>query len=139
MTTFSLMLKIYDWLRLFDSLSFYLKLIGWTIYEATPLLTFCFIALPMFGLPMIMLNFYTLSDDQEDIVGSGIRQAIAATINDQYQNTIGNYYVSGFEDHHRNGLVYIFFILSTAFSQILMLNMLIAVMGDTFDQVTEQK
>ena len=52
---------------------------------------------------------------------------------------IGNYYVNGFEDHHRNGLVYIFFFLSTAFAQILMLNMLIAVMGDTFDQVTEQK
>ena len=36
-------------------------------------------------------------------------------------------------------MLFIFFVLATFFSQITMLNLLIAIMGDTFDRITQDR
>ncbi len=41
--------------------------------------------------------------------------------------------------HPADVLIYIYFILATLFTQIMFLNMLIAIMGETFGRVTEAK
>ena len=47
--------------------------------------------------------------------------------------------MDGFDDHPEMALVYFFFTLATFFTQITFLNMLIAIMGDTFGRVIENK
>ena len=47
--------------------------------------------------------------------------------------------MDGFENHPQEWLCWIFFFTATAFTQITMLNMLIAIMGDTYDKVTEKR
>ena len=47
--------------------------------------------------------------------------------------------MDGFDDHPEMSLVYLFFTLATFFTQITFLNMLIAIMGDTFGRVIENK
>ena len=51
-----------------------------------------------------------------------------------WENIIGNF--TGGPD---SSLCYIFFVLATFITQITMFNMLIAIMGDTFDKVTEHR
>lgn len=50
--------------------------------------------------------------------------------------SIGEYSIDGF-DGPQEQLCYIFFFLATFFSQIVALNLLIAIMGDTYAKVSE--
>ena len=47
--------------------------------------------------------------------------------------------LEGYENHPQSLLVWIFFIVTTFVTQITMLNMLVAIMGNTFDNVIERK
>ena len=47
--------------------------------------------------------------------------------------------MDNFGDHPQKMLVYVLFVLATFISQLTMLNMLIAIMGDSFDKVIENK
>ena len=57
----------------------------------------------------------------------------------QYKIVIGDYNYANFKDKPQAEMCYIFFIFSTFISQVTMLNMLIAIMGDTFERVIENK
>ena len=52
---------------------------------------------------------------------------------------LGDYSTDGFEDHSNLILCYFIFIVSTFITQITFLNMLVAIMGDTFDRVISQR
>ncbi len=52
----------------------------------------------------------------------------------EWENTRGN-----FAEGLQTRLIYVFFFLATFVSLITMLNMLIAIMGDTFDRMMENK
>lgn len=52
---------------------------------------------------------------------------------------LGEFQMDGFEKNINLFLCYMIFIISTIFSQITLLNMLIAIMGDTFDRVQEKR
>jgi len=47
--------------------------------------------------------------------------------------------MDNFGNHPQTGLAYLFFVLATFFSCVTMLNMLIAIMGDSFSRVMENK
>ena len=52
---------------------------------------------------------------------------------------LGDWDNENFDEGHQMALIYIFFSLSTFFSIILMLNMLIAIMGDTYERIIENR
>ena len=54
--TFSMILKMYDWMRLFEATSFYILLIGETMNDIAAFMLLLGIALTMFGVPMMMLD-----------------------------------------------------------------------------------
>ena len=57
----------------------------------------------------------------------------------QYYLSLGEFDADNFKDHPHKLLCFFFFIYATLFTQITMLNMLIAIMSDTFEMVTENK
>ena len=52
---------------------------------------------------------------------------------------IGEYNTDGYEDHVTRALCYALFLITVVISQITFLNMLIAIMSDTFEKVIEQR
>merc|ERR1719350_2470808 len=52
---------------------------------------------------------------------------------------IGEYNTTGFEKHSSPALCYALFVITVIISQITFLNMLIAIMSDTFEKVIEQR
>ena len=52
---------------------------------------------------------------------------------------IGLYNVASFSEQPDANLCFLFFVLAAFFTQIIMLNMLIANMGDTFERVIENR
>ena len=57
-----LTLKIYDWLRLFETTSFFILLIGRTFIDIGPFMIFFAVALIAFGLPMSILDLNRSED-----------------------------------------------------------------------------
>ena len=59
----SLLIKVYDWLRLFENTGFYILLLEETIRDVISFLILIITALLMFGMPMIMLNLNSGEDE----------------------------------------------------------------------------
>ena len=57
----------------------------------------------------------------------------------QYMLALGEFQTDGFDNHPNKALCYVLFCFATLFTQIVFLNMLIAIMGNTFDGVMERR
>ena len=59
----TLMLKVFDWLRLFEKTAFYILLVEVTLKDVSSFLILLVTALMMFGVPMVMLNLNRDNDN----------------------------------------------------------------------------
>ena len=91
-----------------------------------------------FGFTMYVLQL-NVEEGKEDIITPTFNHFIIDSIYNQYMIAIGEFNMDGFDDHPEKLLCYILFLLSTFFTQITFLNILIAIMGDTFGRVIENK
>ena len=133
-----LMLKIYDWLRLFEKTSFYVKLVELTLEGVGWFMILFTVALVGFGLPMSMLDM-NRSEDTHLIIPIFGWWFIDALYN-QYLLSLGEFSsLDSAEGNPQAQLVLSFFVAATFFSSVTMLNMLIAIMGDSFDYAQENK
>ena len=62
-SSFSMFVKAYDWLRLFDQTSYYIRLLNETLKDIMSFILLIFLGLMMFGIPLSLLN---LNRSQED-------------------------------------------------------------------------
>ena len=92
------------------------------------------------GIAMYMqhLNADPSVPDSDIIIPVFGNHLIDAALN-QFNLMIGEYHTAGFTSHTSPALCYILFILTVIISQITFLNMLIAIMGDTFEKVIEKR
>lgn len=56
-----------------------------------------------------------------------------------YLTGLGEFDTDAYDDHPNRILLWVYFMISTVLLQIVLLNLLIAIMGDTFDRVQEMK
>jgi len=56
-----------------------------------------------------------------------------------YTQSLGDYNFDMFNDHPQGWLYWFFFYMSTIFIQITLLNLIIAIMGDSFERIVEVK
>ena len=80
--SFCVIAKTYDWLKLFEGTAFYILLIERTVYSIKDFLTPFWIALVMFGMPMVILK-----PSDADNAGNTTRLDFYAPVNamlDQY-------------------------------------------------------
>ena len=66
-------------------------------------------------------------------------QFIIDVIFNQYMLSLGEFTMDGYDDHPEMVLCYFFFLGATFVTAITFLNMLIAIMGDTFGRVYENR
>ena len=71
----------------------------------------------------------------ENLTGYFILDALM----NQYFLALGEFHLENFSDHPHAFLVYFFFVMATLFTQVTILNMIIAIMGDTFDKATDER
>ena len=63
-----LILKVYDWLRLFETTSFYMQLVYLTVSNIFSFMILFLIALLMFGIPISMINMGRSQEDNSTLV-----------------------------------------------------------------------
>lgn len=105
------MVKCYDWLRLFESTSFYILLIGETLNDIKPFMILLAVTLLTFGIPMVLLNLNRGEDNAiiEPIFGFWLLDLIM----NQYLLALGEFNMDNFSDNDNSALCYLFFILAT--------------------------
>ena len=131
-------IKVLDWCKLFQPTSFFIKLIVETIVDIRYFVIIFIVALMMFGVPMYILNLNRGADDMvvdETFGGIWILNAFY----NQYMLSLGEFAIDNFAEGGQTYLCYFFFLCATFLTQITFLNMLIALMGDTFSKVMESQ
>ena len=117
---FYMIFKIFDYCRICEVFAFYVKLISQTIVDLIPFLLLFLVALIMFTTPRYIIN---LSWDTP--------MAALEKLQQQYAEAYGEYADPEFDEPYFP-LYNVLFLLSTILVTLIMLNMLIAIMSDTF-------
>ena len=134
-------LKAFYLMRLFESTSFFVRLVFETFKDIFYGLLVFLVILMMFGNVLIVLSqdrdafFHRyFEEDESDYINAFLNM---------YEITLGTWtYDAIFEENKNDSVMkftWLIFVLSTLITQIIFLNMLIAIMGDTYDRVTESK
>ena len=79
------------------------------------------------------------SVEESDIIEPALGNLLIDSTLNQFNLMIGEYKTEGFTKHPNPALCYALFIITVVISQITFLNMLIAIMSDTFEKVIEQR
>ena len=135
---FLLWLKVFDWFRLFEPTSFYYKLVVATFIDIKEFMILFITALCMVGSSMYILEM-SRDKSHSEIITSLASHFLLDAIYNQYLLALGPEAGEGFDDHPNALLLYLFFIFASFFLTIVFLNMLIAIMGNTFSFVIERK
>ena len=110
-----------------------------TIFDIRYIGLIIFIILVYIGSAMYMLQLNVGFGDESDIIEPTFDLSIIDATLNQYMLVLGEFNMDGFKNHVNNGICYMIFLGSTFITQITFLNMLIAIMGDTFDRVISQR
>ena len=127
--------KLFDWLRMFNKTSFYISLILTTVRDILPFFAIFPIFLFAFGSAMFILD---TNGDSANVLGEYGENYLFNIFMNQYLLSLG--YFDSLEQYKissQNEICFIFFVLASFFSTVTALNMIIAIMSDTFTKVTE--
>ena len=130
---FFMWVKVFYWMRLYKNTAYYVKLITQTLADIK---TFCFLVFIIwfaFANLFYMLNIGHNKDDQVLIEYTGI--AYVDSIIAIYQFALGDFQYDGFINSDYVYLLWILFPICTFLMIIVFLNMIIAIMGHTFEDV----
>ena len=145
MTTVAILLmwvKGLLWLRLFSTTSFYIRLISETMKDITYFMIILLIFLIMFANCLYILDLYRAKEAPDLLLVETYFEGwdTINTLFNQYLLALGEFGMDNFKEGSPNLVIVIsLFIVATFLTQITILNMLIAIMGDTFGKVTEIK
>lgn len=137
---FLLYIKFFYWLRLFDSTAAFIRMLKEIIVDIVPFLTFLVVCIAMFA------NTFLIFDQSRRLQGRFDERIIEEAFGIPWIDAFVRSYLVGlgeFGMENFNGeggtLIWMFFLLATFITQLLFMNLLIAIMGDTFDRVQDMK
>ena len=127
-----------NWLRVFESTVIYIRLIKQTIIDMLPFFFLYLVVTIMFSFAVLILNLTRIEQKSlydDEIFGSSYLNSFLS----QYLLTLGEFGLDNYSKatEQNSGIDWFFFIGATFFGQLVILNMLIAIMANTFDKVFE--
>lgn len=108
-----------------------------TLKDIFSFLALILTALAMFGVPMVILNLNR--NEETQVIQKVFDLWFIDMLLNQYLMALGEFDTESYANEPQAWLCYLFFFFATFFTMIVMLNMLIAIMGDTFSKVMENK
>ena len=129
------------WLRLFENYVLFIQLIKQTVRDMMTFLSLYVIIMVIFSSVMYTLNLFR-DEDKDSLYDDEIfSDTYSNVLFSQFIQSLGEFNLDNFskKSDSDSGYDWTFFILSTLFVNLVIFNMLIAIMGDTFDRVFENK
>ena len=134
-------LKVFYWMRLFPSLAYYVNLIKQTIADIKNFLLMCLIILCAFANFFYVLDLNFSSEKGESDTSYfdtyyGFKP-LDSILSIYEMGVLGNYDVTLYRKGYDKNCANAMFFFATFMITVVFMNMLIAIMGDTFGQVLE--
>ena len=105
-------IKVFDWFRIFDHTSFYIKLLMMTIQDILPFFIIFPVFLMTFGTALLILS--TNRDGADMLVDKYTENWIANALINQYLLALGEFDgLEKFKGHNQSWMIYILFFLAT--------------------------
>jgi hypothetical protein len=134
---FFMWIKIFYWMRLFQSLAYYVKLIYQTISDISAFMLMVLIILTSFGCFLYVCN-RNLTGRKATYLGVYFGNEFVDSILSIYMiGALGNFSPSRFRTGYGSHFVMFMFLMSTFFVSVIFMNMLISIMGNTFGMVQD--
>ena len=92
--SWALLMKVFDWLRLFEPTAFYIKLVQETLWDIKAFLILIVTALATFGIPMIILNLKL--DEESQVVDEVFGFWLVNMLLNQYLLALGEFSLDNF-------------------------------------------
>lgn len=124
-------------MRLFQPTSAFIRMLSDIISDSKAFLIMMFICIGMFSNAFILLNQNRMKNGLEAVTGTAFGWGPFDTIVQVYLLGLGEFGVEG--DGSGTTIAWFLYISATVVLQLVFMNMLIAIMGDTFDRVSEIK
>ena len=132
--TFFMWFKFLYFLRIFNSTGYLIRMIFEVVKDMRSFFLILFITIAAFGDSFVRISKANVYSDDADInkqFTTGFVDSVIYT----YRMILGDFDTSNFGDV-ATGVVYLLFILCTLFNMIVMLNLLIAIISDSYARVT---
>ena len=130
-----LWVKFFYFLRIFGPTAAFIRMITEVVKDMA---IFSFIFL--LGIFTFASAFFMLDGANTDHIKHRVAgKDFFSTIIFVYTNSLGDLSLDGFDQSEHTAALYTFWLMITIAIQIILLNLLIAIMGDTFDKVQEKK
>ena len=107
-----MILKVFNWLKLFEQTSFFILLLEQTLKDINIFIILIFLALLMFGVPMVILNQNRVKEDSSIMYNPFDLWVFDMLIN-QYLLALGDWNLDGFANGPQTSLCFIFFAMAT--------------------------
>ena len=123
------------WIRFFESMSHYFHMIIVTFEDILEFLGIQALFMCMFGFSLFYLSLGKVHYDAAEVIPEHFSSNVVNIAMDQYLLLLGEF--QGLDDFDGDyaGLVWIIFFMATFISQVIIFNMLIAIMGDSYAKV----
>lgn len=133
---FTSCLNLFYIIRVYDNLAWFIILLGKTVKDLDSIIIVFFICLLTFATTTMVLQ-KSRSDEAEPLVIDIVNIKIVDALITQYLVGLGDF-STDFEGNN-SVLCWLIFLMSTALTLLVFMNMLIAQMGDTFDECQEKR
>ena len=133
-----LWLQLFYWFRLFETTNLFVELISQTIHDAFPFFCLFVFTLTACANAIFIVNKNrTMGDDGDQLYEEVLDISIISSLLNQYLFTLGEFRIDNFSKANSKNtvIVWVLFVFSTVFSYILIMNMMIAIMEDTYERV----
>ena len=129
------------WLRLFENYVVFIQLIKQTLADMMTFLSLYLVIMVIFGSVMYTLNLNRDAGKESLYDDEIFSDTYSNVLFSQFIQSLGEFNLDNFSKatEDDSGLDWSFFIVSTLFVNLVIFNSIIAIMGDTFDRVYENK
>lgn len=126
-------MRFFYFLRIFDSSAHLVRTIIEITTDIRNFLFVFFLAIVGFG-----ASFQILSNNNDpDVEGARFIDSFPASFMYSYRLSLGDFSLDSYDKSRDLVLIYILFVLSSLFTAVILLNMLVAIMGESFNRVNE--
>ena len=130
--------KLFYWMRLFTPTAFFMNLLAQTFQDILEFMIMLILIITTFTNMMYILNQKRILEGGARLYGDDLENEMMNAWLTQFRLGLGDFNTDGFKGENAWYLWGIF-IVAVVVIQITFLNMLIAIMGNTFDKVIEKK
>lgn len=137
---FFMWIKVFYWMRLFEALAYYVKLIVQTLIDSGNFMLMVFIIISAFANFFYVINLNQILHQQGEYYDSytGVRE-VDVVISVYMLGALGDFDSTIYRVGYCKAFALFMFLIATFLIAVVFMNMLIAIMGETFGTVTEER